>query len=543
MSNMMEMIPTDPIMMEKSIRRDTIRVLTSSNAGRTVPVAVVPLLREDRVSTSRIRLGVDMMETVELLENGINVTAYAHFVPHLALDRFKSMDELNRSYQGVAGAGGSVIPYFQTMTYDRNADFWKTLGIHAVQGATVNAAPVEYYNEIINFRRRSRSQKLPLRTALDTTLAPAFWKHSDLQHIVPDFDQAMIDGEVTLNVLAQQLPVRGIGVENTVAPGGSISVRETGGTANVTYTNAYNANSTTSGNRQWVKAASAAVGAAPEIFAELGAQGVRLSLSNIELAKKTAAFAQMRERFAGIGDDALIDLLMEGIRVPDEALKQPILLDKKSTIIGYNRRWATDAANLSKDVATGETFLELTMRTPPMNTGGAIVITVEVVPEQLWERRADVFVNTTNPANLPNAMRDFLDPEKVSLVRNSYVDVLHATPNGTFGYAPLNHEWNRDLVRIGGKFQRGLTDTFNEDRQRMWVVEQLNPTLTADFYMCSTLHQKVFADQVAHAFEYKLRGEFEIIGNTVFGKGLIEKANNDFAEIDVQVDKTRIVQA
>lgn len=77
----------------------------------------------------------------------------------------------------------------------------------------------------------------------------------------------------------------------------------------------------------------------------------------------------------------------------------------------------------------------------------------------------------------------------------------------------------------------------------MWVVEQLNPALTADFYMCTNLHQKVFADQLAEAFEIKARGEFEIVGNTVFGKGLIEKANNDFAEIDAQIDKTRIVQA
>lgn len=535
----MEMIPTDPITVEKSIRRDTIRVLTSSNAGRIVPVAVIPMLREDRVSTSRIRVAVDMMETVELLENGINVTAYAHFVPHLALDRFKSMDELNRSYQGVVGAGGTVIPYFQTMTYDRNAEFWKTLGIHAVQGATVNAAPVEYYNEIVNFRRRSRSEKLTLRTALDTTLAPAFWKHNDLQHIVPDFDQAMIDGEVTLNVVSQNLPVLGIGMQGsaTMSPNGTIISTTSG---NVTAgTNDWGYGVPQSGSALAVDLNSGV----PQIFAQLAAQGVKLSLSNIELAKKTAAFAQMRERFAGIGDDALIDLLMEGVRVPDEAMKQPILLDKKTTLIGYNRRWATDAANLSKDVATGETFLDMTLRTPPMNTGGAIVITIEVVPEQLWERRADVFVNTTNPANLPNFMRDFLDPEKVAIVRNSYVDVLHATPNGTFGYAPLNHEWNRDLVRIGGKFQRGLTDTFNEDRQRMWSVEQLNPTLTADFYTCTTLHQKVFADQVAHAFEYKLRGEFEIIGNTVFGKGLIEKANNDFEEIDAQIDKTRITQA
>lgn len=521
----MEMIPTDPITVEKSLRRETIRVLTSSNAGRIVPVAVIPLLREDRVSTSRIRVAVEMMETVELLENGINVTAYAHFVPHLALDRFKSMDELNRSYQGQPGAGGSVIPYFQTITYDRNADFWKTLGIHAVQGATVNAAPVEYYNEIVNFRRRSRSEKLPLRTALDTTLAPAFWKHNDLAHIVPDFDQAMIDGEVTLNIAAARLPIQ----SRWAVPSGVSGKAPFVDTAAPGYAA--------------LSAAGISAADTSAIWAELSGQNVILSLSNIELAKKTAAFAQMRERFAGIGDDALIDLLMEGIRVPDEALKQPILLDRKSTLMGYNRRWATDFANLSRDVATGETFVDLNIRTPPMNTGGAIIITVECVPEQLWERRADVFVDTTNPANLPNFMRDFLDPEKVAIVRNRYVDVLHGTPNGTFGYAPLNHEWNRDLVRIGGKFQRGLTDTFAEDRQRMWTVEQLNPTLTADFYMCTNLHQKVFADQVAHAFEYKLRGQFEIVGNTVFGKGLMERANNDFAEIDAQIDKTRIVQA
>lgn len=526
MNSDMEMIPTTPIAVEKSIRRDKVRVLTSSNAGKIVPVAVIPMLREDRVSSARMRVAVEMMETVELLENGINVTVYAHFVPHLALDRFKSMDELNRSYQGVAGAGGSVIPYFQTMTYDRNAEFWKTLGVHAVQGATVNAAPVEYYNEIINFRRRARSEKLPLRTALDTTLAPAFWKHNDLAHIVPDFDQAMIDGEVELKFATDKLPVQGIIRGDT--PNG--------------YSGAFNNVNTNAGV---VPGAPKSLyvdnnAALPRIYAELASNGVKLSLSNIELAKQTAAFAQMREKFAGIGDDALIDLLMEGIRVPDEAMKQPILLDKKSTLIGYNRRWATDGANLSKDVATGETFVDLVMRTPPMNTGGAIVITVEVVPEQLWERRADVFVNTTNPANLPNFMRDFLDPEKVAIVPNSYVDVLHGTPSGTFGYAPLNHEWNRDLVRIGGKFQRGTDDTFVEDRQRMWTVERTNPTLTADFYICSNLHQKVFADQVAHAFEYKARGEFEIIGNTVFGKGLIEKANNDFAEINAQIDKTRL---
>lgn len=545
MNSEMEMIPTDAISVEKSIRTDSVRVLTSGNAGRILPVAYFPVLREDRVSSGKLRVAVEMTETVELLENAISVTAYVHFVPHLALDRFKSMDELNRSYQGVAGAGGSVIPYFQTMTYDRNAAFWKTLGVHDVQGATVNAAPVEYYNEIVNFRRRSRSEKLTLRSALDTTLAAGFWRHNDLAHIVPDFDQAMMDGEVTLNIASAMLPVRGLGFFTAAANGTPVAnrtAREAGSTGTATYPL-----SVTSGdgaNAVAVRVTGSTLATArADVFAELASQNVKLSLSNIELAKKTAAFAQMREKFAGIGDDALIDLLMEGIRVPDEALKQPILLDRQSTMIGYNRRWATDAANLSKDVTTGETFLDLSFRTPPLNTGGAIFVTLEIVPEQLWERRADTFVRTTSPSALPNFMRDFLDPEKVSIVQNGYVDVLHGTPAGTFGYAPLNHEWNRDLVRVGGKFQRGLTDTFSEDRQRMWTVEQLNPALTQDFYLCTSLHQKVFADQLADGFEIKARGAVEFIGNTVFGKGLVERSNNDFSEIDVQIDKSRLTVA
>lgn len=550
-----EMIPTSPITTEKSVRRDRKRVLTSAKAGKIVPLAFVPLLREDRVSRGRMRINVEMMETAETLMNAIHVNVYAHFVPFLAFDRFNGMDQFNRSYKGIPETeGGSPIPFFTTHLYNRSIQIYSTAGIHARGGVAVNTAYIEAYNAVVNFRRKSRSTKLPLRGNMDGWLAEAFWHHTAMAHIVPDFDQAMIDGEVPL-VLSGQLPLTGngdvvlkSGLANTAWPtlrkqAGGFVIGDAGGAAlqsnNTSRLRANDGGTYVDARLDPNGSLQVQLG---QMFAEMQDAGVRLSLSNIEMAKKTAAFAKLRSSFSGIEDDHIIDLLMDGIRVPDEALRQPILLDRKSTIMGYSKRYASDAANLDESVTTGGTFVDISVRTPPMNTGGVIVITCEVVPEQLWERQKDYFLYGNDPSDLPDFTRDFLDPEKVAIVTNNHVDTSHTTPLATFGYAPLNHEWQRDLVNVGGKYFRPTSDsTFSEDRQKIWSVETPNPKLTTDFYLCSTLHQKVFADTVADSFEFTARGEFEIIGNTVFGKGL-QEASGDYDALMDEVDLTRIDQ-
>ncbi len=523
-----ETISTAPIQVEKSIRGDEIRALTSCRAGKIVPLAYIPLLREDQVRRGTVRISLDMAETIHPLMNSINVTAMAHFVPFTAFERFRDlgMETFNRAYQGVAEPSGSIVPFFQTMAFSRNAEIFKVMGIHAKEGALVNTALVEAYNEIVNFRRKARSEKLPERTRLDTTLAQAFWRNPNLWHIVPDFDQAVMDGEVELTMPSGRLPIYSVnkpvltyGGQNYRVPaplaGMDPTTRAIGG---YTY-------------HDWGQ----------QIFAELQDTGVRLSLANIELAKKAASFVKLREQYSGLDDDALIDLLMEGIRVPDLAMKQPILLDRKSTIFGYSERHAMDGPNLSKSVTTGATALSLTFRTPPMNTGGIILVTLEVVPEALFERMQDVFLHTANTATLPNFMTDYLDPEKVQVVKNNFVDVEHGMPDQVFGYAPLNHAWKRSLSRIGGKFYRRLPDTWVEDRQRFWSVEQVNPSLTADFYLVNNLPHTVFADTAADPFEVLTSGNVQIVGNTVFGQALEEKGG-DYEHILEQVDTTRIKQ-
>jgi hypothetical protein len=559
---MTEMVPSTPIKLQRSTRRDRGRVLTSADAGKFIPLKYIPMLREDAVKRGRVRVNLEMMETAELLMNGIMVNVMAHYVPMLAFDRFNgSMEELNRSYKGETGIGGSVVPYFESnkayrhdsnevYNFDANtalvvdtsgwsgtdqddiiAQFYQTMGIH-LQATSFNTTVVEAYNAIVNHLRKARSASLPLRNAFDHRLAEAFWS-LDNNHIVSDFYQKLIDGEVALNALTFQAPIKSTayavnGARNEVNNGTATLVNDS------SYSPLQDGDDGFSLEGDYALFEG--------IFAELTAGGnATMSLADIEQAKKTAAFAKLRSMYDGIDDEYVIDMLMEGIRVPEEAMKQPILLAKQQTMIGYNQRYATDAANLDTSVTNGYASVDLNIRTPQMNTGGVIMITAEIVPEQMWERKKDYFLYETDPDNLPNYLRDVLDPEQVSVVKNDHLDVNHSTPDGTFGYAPLNHEWMRDMVNVGGKYYRPANDAFDEDRAKIWTVEQTDPTLSEDFYLVSGLHKKVFSDQVADAFEITCILDVEITGNTVFGERLLEAdATSDYEAITDLVDTARI---
>lgn len=551
---MTEMIQNSPIAVQKSVRSAKGRVLTSGDAGKILPLKYEWLHREDGVRSGKVRVNVEMMETSEMLMNGVGVTLYAHFVPMLAFDRFNgSMDELNRSYKKQNGAAGSVVPYFETNkawngsgvtnwgseyvpTWDTDnnqnrATFFQSMGIH-FEGNNVNNTVVEAYNAIVNHRRKARSKSLPLRNAFDHSLADAFWINNGMQNIVPDYDQNLIDGQVTLAGLTFQAPIKAPMATSRLADSDADGTQTLDGGG---WAPSMPGTSLIDQGDMYLF---------DEIYAELTTGGnATMSLADIEQARKTAAFAKIRAKYDGIDDEHVIDLLMSGIRVPEEALKQPILLGRQRAMIGFNQRYATDGANLDKSATNGMATIDMSFRTPAMNTGGVIMITAEIVPEQLWERKKDYFLYTTDPDTLPNYLSDVLDPEKVAVVKNDHADVNHATPDGTFGYAPLNHEWQRDSVNVGGKYYRPANDAYDEDRAKIWTAESTNPTLNEDFYLCSGLHKKVFADQVSDSFEITCLSDMQILGNTVFGTGLQETdATSDYDIITSQVDSSRIVK-
>ena len=279
-----------------------------------------------------------------------------------------------------------------------------------------------------------------------------------------------------------------------------------------------------------------------EIWAELTEGGdATMSLADIEQARKTAAFAKMRAAYDGIDDEFIIDLLMQGISVPTEMMKQPMLLGQQTGMFAFAQRYATDSGNLDDTATNGFVQLGYRVRAPRTSVGGIVMTTLEIAPEQLWERKKDYFLYTTDTDNLPNALRDSLDPEKVSVVKKNHLDVNHSTPDATLGYAPLNHEYNRDDIRVGGKFYRPSNDAYTEVRSRIWTNETSDPSLSTDFYLCTNLHKKIFADQVSDSFEITAVSDLTVDTNVVFGDRLLEAdATSDYETITNLVDANRI---
>lgn len=538
---------TQPIRTPRTMRRNSARGITSLAAGKMVPIAAFPLLREDAVRSGRLRFSFESMETAEILMNAINVDVKAYLVPNLALERFNgSMDQLNLSYEGKPPLEGeALVPYIETQAFGAHGSnaVYKYLGLHGRPDQMVNTAYLEAYNAIWNFRAKNRSEDLynaKKRTRLQTDLAPAFWSHDMFRHIVPDFDQAAIDGAVKLDLVSARIPVSGIGYVQRKGYGSDAAmpgmtdghatnpdlkrrVRLPDGT---TYT-------PTAGRLFSTDIAvleNPDMPGFPDIFAELADAGVSISLSNLEVAKKTQAFARIRQSM-NAHDDHIINLLMDGITIPDQALKQPMLLGEKRTIFGMAKRYASDGGNLTESVVNGATFLDLAIQCPRIGTGGVIMIVAEVTPDQLFERQEDPYLHTTDVEQLPAYLRDELDPEKVDVVKNSRIDVDHDNPNDTFGYEPMNARWNINCPRIGGRFYRPEVDAgFDEDRQRIWAVETKNPRLSTDFYICTNMHTKPFVVTNQDPFEVVTQGDVFVEGNTVFGGHLIE-ATDDYEKV------------
>ncbi|AXH76275.1 MAG: major capsid protein [Microviridae sp.] len=531
-----------PAPLARSRRREDWRGLTSVRAGVINPIGVFALLREDSIRGT-FMCQVRMEEAVRTIINPVRVKMQAHLVSKYVFERFNgSMETLNRSYMGEKMPDGSAAPPWYLREAmpgnDTGHALFDKMGIHYSATADVNSDVTEAYNAVVNYRRANVSKALPARLLTDTTLARAFWPLNKVEYIKPTFDAAMLE---TLVPLYGEAPVTGILVNNATATVPfSGAFRETGAASTQTL-NVLNANQATT---IAVEVLGATAGAAwPAVYANLQASGVGFSMASMRMAQDAVVLAKMRQRYTGIPDEYLIDLLMQGIRVPPEDFKLPVLIAEAETVIGQTARYATDGASLDQSVTNGVAALRFNINTPPVNQGGYVVVTLEIVPEQLMERQEDwsIYYYPDGTASwLPDATRDGPDPQKVEAVTNSFVDVLHGTPDGLFGYAPLNHGWNRSLSRVGGRYKRPVPDAFVEDRQRIWTVDKVNPTLSTDFYLCpSPFPHTPFADQAADPFEVITIGQCVVTGLTVFGTGF-EEDDDHYEKIMAKIDQSRL---
>lgn len=550
----------DPLNVPKTRRVHALSGMTSLPAGKMVPIAAVPLLRHD-AARGACQLSVEMGETHELLMNPVYMRVMAYVVPWLAFERFEgSRDQFDRSWMGEPQVlDGDPVPFVETAAMGTHGSkaVYKYLGLHAHPDRQVNTMYAEAYNLIWNYRARNRSPSLTERARLDYTLAPAFWPQSRFQNIVPTFDQAAIDGEVSLNVIAGQLAVR-TNVGGTSGPivrrtnAANWEVFDAGGNV-LTGTGAIQSNggalANALGGGVSLDPKDQIVADLTNIVAEMTENGITVSLSNIELAKKTQAFAKVRERYAEHSEDWVIDMLMNGWAIPDQHLKDPILIADQVVRVRQTKRYATDAENLAESAVSGGAVSSVRLRVPELDVGGIIMIVGECVPEPIYERQADPLFHASNNRtqgdeldDFPAFLRDYLDPEKVDVVRNGDIDTDHSADTDTFGYEPMNSKWGRYGPRIGGKFYRPDVDgTADVERQRVWAVEVADPALGPEWYLVPDLDlDPVFLNTEDDPFEVVYGGGVVIEGITQFGRMLVESDDNYDAVADKAPNNPRI---
>ena len=529
-----EMIPMNPLTFKETTRPIKKKVLSSADAGKALPVAM-EYVGPDESGVGNVAMNVQLAETAEPITNAVHANAMTYLVPFTAFSQFQgSEEEAMRRYEGKESLiTGNVEPFFENNKYYHNGnqtvqtmpqtgaysaqtidsdtwgagldEFYKTLGIHT-QATNFNNSYVQAYNIVQNHRRRARSPQLAERNEFDHTIAEAFWPNSGNNMIVADYDEAVSQGEVTLQGLTFKAPVKSTSAQTEAgqnhAPSGSYTV--TDGVYTFTGPDGL-----------------------ADVWAELTEGGnATMSLAEIAQGRLIAEYARKRANMSGQSEEYIIDLLMRGIMPTSAVSRLPILVGMGKGLFNMNQRYATDAANLEDSVTNGMVNLTYRCAIPRTKLGGILVTQLEVAPEQIWERKKDYFLYTTDAGKLPNALRDHLQiegGEGVATVTKDHLDVNHSTPDAILGYAPLNHQYRVNAVQVGGKFYRPASNsTYVEDRARIWTNEATDPSLNTDHYLCTNLHKKVFADQVSDSLEYTAVTDFKLRTNIQFGDRLQE---------------------
>lgn len=523
-------LKTDPIPVVRQSRTVKMRDVTTMVPGKVVPIAAFNLLRMDSC-TGRLNLAFELAETYELLMNTMSVRVTAWFMPHVANERFeRNTAFFERAFAGQPKSnddGAAVIPYFASHVHPAAGThaIYKSLGLHAKPGAAVNAGYQEAYNAIVNQMRMMRSKSLP-EVALDNTaLTPALWGPNVFSEIVPDFDDAMIAGELPLTVVQAKMPVLGVGVKS-VSTRPNVPVVESDGVTR-TYAGAWASNDPGDNDSIYIRAKEdGSVG--PDIFAQLSNDGISVSLANIDQARALVDWAKLREQYEGHKDAWIIDAYMQGLQIDDQAWFQPMLLDTQTIEIRQAKRMAQDGENLEEGAANGAAVGSIGINVPPNTYGGVVMIMAEALPEQLYERQADPYFTTLSAAELPNYMQDVLNPVPVVKVLNKEVDVDHNAPEGQFGWARRNWKWGAWPTRVGGDLFAPNADAATTVARRMiYPTDVANPTLSEEFYLSTTLGRTPFMDQAKDPIKVGIGGAVSVTGLTIIGEVHESEANYD----------------
>lgn len=534
---------TAPVGYSRSTRIDEGSMMSSGRAGVVNPALIVPMLKED-AGSGTVAIDINLAPMPKPLLNPVFANVQAWFVPRSAHPRFAGTDEFLNAYTSTTiralGSADRAPPPFCNASSSSSlvtSDVLKILGIHVPTGKQIDADWFDALTLIYNFRLSAHSSKLPLAkyvaesAAEAASLKPAFWPSSTrTKDMVPDYERALLLGQLDLDVAAGKLPIRGMimsavsDAAHTDASGWRQTQIGSGGSVS----------DGTVGPVSLSRLLGVEQGdALPRVWADMQGEMVTVSLSDIDKARTTQAFAKMRTAMAGndstgfINDQMILAYLMQGISVPPEYYRRPWLLGSRRVAFGFAERHATDGASLDMSETTGRTRVQLPISVPQQNVGGWIIVTLEVLPERIDERMSDEALLTITAEGFPNALVDIQRNEPVDSVLNRRIDAAHTSPDGLYGYEPMNAKWNRSFTRLGGIFyQPDPTTPTTESRAGIWQAGIIDPNYTEDHWLAPVpFPHDVFADTQAPAFEFVVRHNVNIVGNTQFGDVLAE--NND----------------
>jgi hypothetical protein len=227
--------------------------------------------------------------------------------------------------------------------------------------------------------------------------------------------------------------------------------------------------------------------------------------------------------------------LMQGFEVDDAYLRRPFLLASKTAVFGMTERHATDAANLDDSNTTGQASIRMSVNIPKAEFGGIFLCTVEVMPERMYEAAGDPYLRATTVDDLPNQIRDLGRAEPVDTVANWRIDERHTTPDGVFGYEPMNMKWQREFTRLGGEFRAGTAGAHpTAARTAIWLTEEVDPAYTDDHHVCpQPFPHDVFSVPANNVVQAAVRQQLTITGMTQFGDALMED-NSEFTTITAE---------
>ena len=541
-----------PVPFGRTNRIDKCTTMTSARAGKVAMIAQIPVLPGDSAA-GRVGVDLDLAEMPKPLLNGVVANVQAWFVPQPALPRFSGYDEWLAAFQQqpIKQLGGAdraaqslydVVDDPADLTAVSASDFYQTLGLHIPDGDAVNTDLIDAFWLVYNFRLAAHSSLLDLApfyqedpvAALE--FPRAFWPAGSRSTIVGDYERALVIGSMNLDIAAGRIPVDGIGLRTTGAPGSnSPQVGETDGT-NDTYDRYSN---TSSGTNDVIFRTKADGSKFMDIWAEMAGVELVSSLAGLDKSRETQSFARLAASmrgndFTGLDrENVVMAQLLQGLGVPDSFLRRPWLLDSDIVPFGMVERYATDAANLDQSVTEGTAQAKLSLNVPPTQEGGMIIVTCEVLPERIDEAGIDPYLHVTGRDDLPNALRDVQRVEPVDMVSTKRVDARRTTAHTAYGWEPMNSRWNREFTRLGGIFfQADAANPFKESRSAIWMTNIVDPLFTQDHYLVpEDFPHDVFSDTLAPAVEITCGHQIALNGLTQFGDVLIE-ANDDYQAIE-----------